>query len=69
MSKADALKAVAMGDKKLDIVTMLPPKDAKAFDGHGHAHIQSKNAKTVLAAVFNQTDANSPGRTSRCARR
>jgi peptide/nickel transport system substrate-binding protein len=60
MSKADALKAVAMGDKKLDIVTMLTPQDAKAFDGKGNAHIQSKNAKTVLAAVFNQTEANSP---------
>ena len=60
MSKADALKAVAMGDKKLDIVTMLTPQDAKAFDGKGNAHIRSKNAKTVLAAVFNQTEANSP---------
>ena len=60
MSKADALKAVAMGDKKLDIVTMLSVADAKAFDGKGNAHIQSKNAKTVLAAVFNQTAADSP---------
>ena len=60
MSKADALKAVTAGDKKLDIVTMLTPADAKAFDGKGHAHIQSKNAKTVLAAVFNQSEANSP---------
>ena len=60
MSKADALKAVAMGDKSMDIVTMLTPAEAKAFDGNGNAHIQSKNAKTLLAAVFNQTDANSP---------
>ena len=60
MSKADAIKAVAMGDKKMDIVTMLTPAEAKAFDGHGNAHIQSKDAKTVLAAVFNQTDAKSP---------
>ena len=60
MSKADALKAVAAGDKKLDIVTMLTPADAKSFDGKGNAHIQTKNAKTVLAAVFNQTAANSP---------
>ena len=60
MSKADALKAVAMGDKKMDIVTMLTVADAKAFDGMGKAHIQSKNAKTLLAAVFNQTDAKSP---------
>ena len=49
-----------MGDKKLDIVTMLTPAEAKAFDGKGNAHIQSKNAKTVLAAVFNQTAADSP---------
>ncbi len=60
MSKADALQAVAAGDKKLDIVTQLTPADAKAFDGKGHAHIQTKDAKTVLAAVFNQTAANSP---------
>ena len=60
ISKADALKAVAMGDKKMDIVTMLTPDEAKSFDGHGNAHIQSRNAKTVLAAVFNQTQANSP---------
>ncbi len=60
MSKADALQAVAAGDKKLDIVTQLTPADAKAFDGKGKAHIQSKDAKTVLAAVFNQTAADSP---------
>ena len=60
MSKADALQAVAMGDKKMDIVTMLTPAEAKAFDGKGNAHIQSKNAKTVLTAVFNQTAADSP---------
>ena len=60
MSKADALKAVAAGDKKLDIVTQLTPADAKAFDGQGNAHIQTKDAKTVLAAVFNQTAADSP---------
>ena len=60
MSKADALKAVAAGDKKLDIVTQLTPADAKAFDGHGNAQIQTRDAKTVLAAVFNQTEANSP---------
>ena len=60
MSKADALKAVTAGDKKLDIVTQLTPQDAKAFDGKGNAHIQTKDAKTVLAGVFNQTDANSP---------
>ena len=63
MSKADALKAVAAGDKKLDIVTMLTPEDARSFNGNGHAHIQSKNAKTVLAAVFNQTKADSPFKT------
>ncbi len=60
VSKADALKAVAMGDKKMDIVTMLTPAEAKGFDGHGNAHIQTRDAKTVLAAVFNQTEANSP---------
>ena len=60
VSKADALKAVAMGDKKMDIVTMLTPAEAKSFDGHGNAHIQSRNAKTVLAGVFNQAQANSP---------
>ncbi len=60
ISKADALKAVASGDKSMDIVTQLTPQDAKAFDGHGHAHIQSDDAKTVLAGVFNQTGANSP---------
>ncbi len=48
-----------MGDKKMDIVTMLTPAEAKGFDGHGNAHIQSRNAKTVIAGVFNQTEANS----------
>ena len=60
VSKADALKAVAAGDKSMDIVTMLTPAEAKAFDGKGNAHIQSKDAKTVLAGVFNQTAADSP---------
>ena len=60
ISKADALKAVASGDKSMDIVTQLTPQDAKAFDGHGKAHIVSADAKTVLAGVFNQTEANSP---------
>ena len=60
ISKADALKAVAAGDKTLDIVTQLTPQDAKAFNGHGNAHIVTDNAKTVIAGVFNQTQANSP---------
>ena len=62
MSKADALKAVAKGDKSMDIVTSLTPAEAKAFDGQGKAHIVVKNAKTVLALVFNRTAETSPWR-------
>ncbi len=60
MSKADALKAVAKGDKSMDIVTSLTPAEAKAFDGQGKAHIVVKNAKIVLALVFNRTAETSP---------
>lgn len=59
ISKADALKAVAAGDGKVDIVTMVTPAEAKAFKSD-HAKIVMDKAKTVLAGVFNQNKPNSP---------
>lgn len=59
ISKADALKAVAAGDGKVDIVTMVSPAEAKAFKGD-HAKIVADKAKTVLVGVFNQNRPDSP---------
>lgn len=59
ISKADALKAVAMGDGKVDVVTMLSPAEAKAFKSE-NAKIVKADAKTVLAGVFNQNKPDSP---------
>lgn len=59
MSKADALKAVAAGDGKVDVVTMLTPAEAKAFKSD-NAKIVADKAKTVLVGVFNQNKPDSP---------
>ena len=58
VSKSDALKSVASGDGKIDVVTSLTPADAKAFNGGDRAKIVSSPAKTVLVAIFNE---NKPG--------
>ena len=59
ISKADAIKAIASGDGKVDVVTMLTPTEAKAFKSD-KAKIVSAKAKTVLVGVFNQNKANAP---------
>ncbi len=59
ISKADALKAVAAGDGKVDVVTMVSPAEAKAFKSD-NAKIVMAKAKTVMVAVFNQNKADSP---------
>lgn len=59
ISKSDALKAVAAGDGKVDIVTMVTPMEAKAFKSD-NAKIVMAKAKTVLAGVFNQNKPDSP---------
>ena len=53
ISKADALRSVASGDAKVDIVTQLTPAEAHAFRSD-HAKVVSSDAKTVLVGVFNQ---------------
>jgi len=60
IGKEDAIGAVAHGDGTVDVVLDLTVAEARAFDGHGRAKVQSKPAKTVLAAVFNRGKANSP---------
>ena len=59
MSKSDALKAVAEGDGKVDVVTMVSPAEAKAFKSD-KAKIVADKAKTVLVGVFNQNKPDSP---------
>ena len=57
-SKAEALRSVAAGDGKVDIVTSLTPAEAKAFKGGDRAKIVSSPAKTLLVGIFNE---NKPG--------
>ncbi len=60
ISKADALKAVAAGDGKIDVVLDLTVIEAHDFEGGGKAKLQTKAAKTVLAGVFNRAKPQSP---------
>ncbi len=60
VSKADAIRSVASGDGKVDIVTQLTPGEARAFKGGDHAKLMVNDAKTVLVGVFNENKANSP---------
>ncbi len=60
ISKADAIRSVASGDGKVDVVTQLTPVEAHAFKGGNHAKLVVNNAKTALVGVFNQNKANSP---------
>ncbi|GJE77151.1 Heme-binding protein A [Methylorubrum suomiense] len=59
ISKSDALKAVAAGDGKVDVVTMVTPSEAMAFKSD-NAKIVMAKAKTVLVGVFNQNKPDSP---------
>ncbi len=61
-SKADALRSVAAGDGRVDVVMDLGPAEARAFDGGAHGALQSKAAKTVLVGVFNEAPDSSPWR-------
>ena len=60
ISKAEAIKSVAAGDGKVDVVTDLTPAEAHAFQGGSVAAIHSQPAKTVLAGVFNENKSGSP---------
>jgi len=58
--KEAAIKSVAEGDGKVDVVTDLTPAEAHAFQGGSHAAIHAQPAKTVLAGVFNENKPDSP---------
>jgi len=60
ISKEDAIRSVASGDGKVDVVMDLTVAEARAFDGQGKGKIQAKPAKTVLAGVFNENKPGSP---------
>ena len=60
ISKADAIRSVASGDGKVDVVTQLTPGEARAFKGGDHAKRVVNDAKTVLVGVFNENKAGSP---------
>jgi len=60
ISKEEAIKSVAAGDGKVDVVTDLTPAEAHAFQGGSVAAIHSQPAKTVLAGVFNENKPDSP---------
>ena len=60
ISKEDAIRSVASGDGKVDVVMDLTVAEARAFDGQGNGKVQTKAAKTVLAGVFNENKPGSP---------
>lgn len=60
--KEEAIKSVAAGDGRVDVVTDLTPGEARAFQGGGVAAIHAQPAKTVLAGVFNENKPDSPWR-------
>lgn len=53
ISRGDAIKSVASGDGKIDIVSNLTVDEAKAFKS-SKAKIVANKAKTVLVGVINQ---------------
>jgi len=62
IAKADAIRSVASGDGKVDVVMDLTVDEARAFDGNGKGKVQTKSAKTVLVGVFNENKPGSPWR-------
>jgi peptide/nickel transport system substrate-binding protein len=62
ISKEEAIRSVAAGDSKVDVVADLTPEEAHAFEGGSVAAIHSQPAKTVLAGVFNENKPDSPWR-------
>ena len=60
--KEDAIRSVASGDGKIDVVMDLNVDEARAFDGKGNGKLQTQAAKTVLVGLFNENKPNSPWR-------
>ena len=54
VAREDAIRSVAAGDGRVDVVMDLTVEEARAFDGNGHGKVQTKPAKTVLVGVFNE---------------
>jgi peptide/nickel transport system substrate-binding protein len=61
-SKEEALRSVARGDGKIDVIMDLNVDEAKSFDGNGKGKLQTKAAKAVLVGLFNENKPNSPWR-------
>ena len=59
IAKADAVKAVAEGDGRIDVVFDLVPDVAHAFKSD-KAKVRSKRAKTQLVGVFNENKPRTP---------
>lgn len=62
ISKEEAIRSVAAGDGRVDVVADLTPAEAHAFQGGSVAAIHAQPAKTVLAGVFNENKLDSPWR-------
>lgn len=64
ISKEDALRSVASGDGRIDVVMDLTVDEAKSFDGNGSSKgkLQAKAAKTVLVGLFDENKPDSPWR-------
>ena len=60
--KEEAIRSVAGGDGRVDVVMDLTVDEARAFDGGRHGKIQTKAAKTVLTGLFNENKPDSPWR-------
>ena len=59
IGKAEAIKSVAAGDGRIDVVFDLTPDEANAF-ASDKGRIQTKKAKTIVAGVFNENKPDSP---------
>ncbi|MGU3538470.1 ABC transporter substrate-binding protein [Methylobacterium sp. A54F] len=62
IGKAEAIRSVAEGDGRVDVVFDLTPDEAKAFPASEHGRIQTKAAKAILCGVFNERSPDSPWR-------
>ncbi len=59
IDKVEAIRSVAAGDGRIDVVFDLVPDAAHAFKSD-KAAVQTKRSKTVLAGVFNENKPKSP---------
>ena len=59
IGKSEAIKSVAAGDGRVDVVFDIVPDAAHAFRSD-KAKIQTKRSKSVLVGVFNENKPNSP---------